>query len=343
MKIKSIKRIKKKTTVYDITVDIDHSFKVFGCVLHNCLVCGELDGKIFTSEHHGGLFPAQGDKSNVIQDGIDWKTMEERFGKDFVEMIKTGYDKMDKIASFDDLGEDVKEFFLKNNPELSPENLEKKYNDIMSDFKTKFNEGTLVRNQKASKLFDNIDDFIKDPRLKSQFETGVSEGLFAPEERRYAEDNIMRSIDKLRIPDNQRPVYGEVLPPGLPFNKSGANYYGEIKFILSDSAKERTTYTLHDSLVTRVESFKSEPFSGLNSRKNAYMSISNIEEFNNAEPRGGSYIESQTWGGVDLSKGDVSKVVVYREWLDSVPKRDRGKWDQFLELLKSYKIDIEVL
>jgi len=47
--IKSIKKLFKRTTVYDITVDIDHSFKVFGCVLHNCLVCGELDGKKFQS------------------------------------------------------------------------------------------------------------------------------------------------------------------------------------------------------------------------------------------------------------------------------------------------------
>jgi len=57
MQIKSIKRIEKKATVYDITVDIDHSFKVFGCVLHNCLVCGELDGKKFETLEEAPTLP----------------------------------------------------------------------------------------------------------------------------------------------------------------------------------------------------------------------------------------------------------------------------------------------
>lgn len=47
MTIRNIKKIKTSCTVYDIEVDVDHSFIVNDCVLHNCLVCGALDGKTF--------------------------------------------------------------------------------------------------------------------------------------------------------------------------------------------------------------------------------------------------------------------------------------------------------
>jgi hypothetical protein len=49
MNIKNLKRIKTKCTVYDIEVEVDHSFIVSGCVLHNCIVCGNYDGKKFKS------------------------------------------------------------------------------------------------------------------------------------------------------------------------------------------------------------------------------------------------------------------------------------------------------
>ena len=47
MNIKSLKRLKTECTVYDIEVEKDHSFIVQGCVLHNCILCASLDGKLY--------------------------------------------------------------------------------------------------------------------------------------------------------------------------------------------------------------------------------------------------------------------------------------------------------
>ena len=47
MRIKSVKRIKQKCKVYDIEIAVDHSYIVQDCVLHNCIICGELDGKLY--------------------------------------------------------------------------------------------------------------------------------------------------------------------------------------------------------------------------------------------------------------------------------------------------------
>lgn len=47
MNIKNLKRIKTECTVYDIEVEVDHSFIVSGCVLHNCLVCADCSGRLY--------------------------------------------------------------------------------------------------------------------------------------------------------------------------------------------------------------------------------------------------------------------------------------------------------
>ena len=47
MRISKIEKVNGSHKVYDIEVDIDHSFIVAGCVLHNSKVCASLDGMRF--------------------------------------------------------------------------------------------------------------------------------------------------------------------------------------------------------------------------------------------------------------------------------------------------------
>lgn len=50
MRISKIEKIKGEFDVYDITVDIDHSFIVSDCVLHNSDVCRGYDGKVIKNK-----------------------------------------------------------------------------------------------------------------------------------------------------------------------------------------------------------------------------------------------------------------------------------------------------
>lgn len=67
MNIKNIKRKKTKCTVYDIEVEKDHSFIVSDCVLHNCLVCANLDGKLYkTIEEAQPVIIHRGDRCLLL-------------------------------------------------------------------------------------------------------------------------------------------------------------------------------------------------------------------------------------------------------------------------------------
>lgn len=45
--ITAIEEVEEEVTVYDIEVEMDHSFFVHGAVLHNCARCAGLDGKVW--------------------------------------------------------------------------------------------------------------------------------------------------------------------------------------------------------------------------------------------------------------------------------------------------------
>lgn len=47
MNISKIEKVGGSHKVYDIEVDVDHSFIVAGCVLHNSQICQSLDGRQF--------------------------------------------------------------------------------------------------------------------------------------------------------------------------------------------------------------------------------------------------------------------------------------------------------
>jgi hypothetical protein len=94
-----------------------------------------------------------------------------------------------------------------------------------------------------------IAGILRDQRFKSQFETGSSGGAFAPDLRRDIEATYLKV--PLDTPDAKRPIYGALgLAPLMPFVRS----YGDYTFLLKPEVKQRSTYTLGDSLDFRLKS-----------------------------------------------------------------------------------------
>lgn len=84
---------------------------------------------------------------------------------------------------------------------------------------------------------------LRDRQFKSQFETGHSGGLLAPDLRRRVEAEQLGV--PLDTPDAQRPIYGALgMAPGM----RNIEQYGNHTFILKPDVKQRSTYTLGDSL-----------------------------------------------------------------------------------------------
>ncbi len=91
--------------------------------------------------------------------------------------------------------------------------------------------------------YDSAIMILESGRVKTQFETNTSQGMYSTKLRARAEDyglGIPRDLDPTK-----RPVYGYFM--GAAQN-DGASGYGEIIFELKPSIKNRTTITQGDSL-----------------------------------------------------------------------------------------------
>jgi hypothetical protein len=95
-----------------------------------------------------------------------------------------------------------------------------------------------------------VSAILRARRMKSQFETGTSNGLFSPERRRVIELELMSIPGDL--PDGLRPIYGfqlnEDFEGDSPTQSNAAEHYGVVVFQLKQSVRERTTMTNADSL-----------------------------------------------------------------------------------------------
>lgn len=90
-----------------------------------------------------------------------------------------------------------------------------------------------------------LPDIIADKRFKTQFETGRSQGLFDPEYRANAENNLFGYEQSL--PSYQRPVYGHFSDRTLEPSKNVYGY-GEWNAVLDPARTKDATITLGDSL-----------------------------------------------------------------------------------------------
>jgi hypothetical protein len=92
-----------------------------------------------------------------------------------------------------------------------------------------------------------LQGILKDGRLKSQFETGTSEGLLDRGLRRRVESKEYKQLNVPReIKDELRPIYGSTEPD--PKHLSSASQYGTVILKLKPEIADRTTMCLGDSL-----------------------------------------------------------------------------------------------
>ena len=165
------------------------------------------------------------------------------------------------------------------------------------------------------------DDFLKvisDGRFKTQYETRESNGAYKPYLRRT------RELAYLGVPQDtkasERPVYGflAVQANGRTANTSGYNddkwninntgvgQYGEVRVVLNDNVRERTSYTIPDSLdgyalarpLSERHTYETMSYAGLHH---------DMTTSHGGFQREG-YAEAQIFGGIKLS--DIKEIYV---------------------------------
>ncbi len=166
----------------------------------------------------------------------------------------------------------------------------------------------VVRRRRESSLVD----ILQSGRMKTQFETGTSGGSVAPEMRAAFEQRTWgyaRDLDP-----KLRPIYGYLSPAGVDAetNAYQAAQYGEIRIVLKDSVRSRTSFMVGDSLGSSSatptamdapgwEAFNVSPGTGWRSPGGLGRDYGS-EAFQRDQ-----YVETQIHGGV--TPDDIAEVV----------------------------------
>ena len=167
---------------------------------------------------------------------------------------------------------------------------------------------------------------IKDGRFKTQHETRESNGAYKPALRREAE--LALAGVPLDTKASERPIYGYLAVQNngktantssyntdkWNVNNTGVGQYGEVRVVLKDEVRERTSYTIPDSLDRYAIP---QPLS-----RNSKADLINAGAYHDlSSSHGGfqreSYAEAQVYGQVKLK--DIKAVYV-------VPSSDYN-WD----------------
>jgi hypothetical protein len=199
---------------------------------------------------------------------------------------------------------------------------------------------------------------IKDGRFKTQHETRESNGAYKPALRKEAELAIAGV--PLDTKSSERPIYGYLAVQNdgktantSPYNSdkwnvnnTGVGQYGEVRVVLKDSVRERTSYTIPDSLDRNAIP---QPL-GKNSKTDlikagAYYDLSQSHGGYQRE----SYAEAQVYGGVKLSDIKAVYVVPSKSYDDSTrtytPRDHVAQANSIRAALtaKGFDIPVEVL
>lgn len=172
------------------------------------------------------------------------------------------------------------------------------------------------------------DDFlgvIKDGRFKTQYETRESNGAYRPALRKEAE--LAMSGVPLDTKSSERPVYGYLAiqksgtsPQTSDYNadkwninNSDVSQYGEVRVVLNEAVKARTSYTIPDSLdrFALPQPLKDNSRTAL---ENAGI-YHDLSWTHGGKQREG-YAEAQVYGGIKLSDIKAVYVVPSTKWND---------------------------
>lgn len=164
----------------------------------------------------------------------------------------------------------------------------------------------IVRRGRESSLRDILDG----GRMKTQFETGSSGGLFDPETRAKLEGFTFGLPDD--VGPDKRPVYGVVSPRGVrPADEASAvSGYGDIQVVLKPSVRKRTTVTVGDSLLSQDGAAKTRP-APIDAPDWRAAGPHGFKSLSDSRFESKNYIEAQIHGGVGV--GDIEEVVFARQ------------------------------
>lgn len=171
----------------------------------------------------------------------------------------------------------------------------------------------VVRRRRESSLRDMLDS----GRMKTQFETGSSTGTLNTDLRARFEQMMWgyaRDLDPA-----MRPVYGYLSPMSVDGEtyRMSVGQYGDIRIVLKDSVRDRTSFTVGDSLGTwksttsspvkdpAWETYNFAPGSGWRAPGAPGRDYAS-EKFQSSV-----YVEAQVHGGVRVS--DIAEVVFYQQ------------------------------
>jgi hypothetical protein len=174
------------------------------------------------------------------------------------------------------------------------DDLNKKLERLMGD------ANTYVRIPDEGKILESI---IKDGRLKTQFESGSSNGVFDQTYRAQKEAKLFGVPETAEAAS--RPVYGYVSSNAdglVPFNS--VSHYGRVALKLKPHKRPGTTITGGDSLFTH---YKPTP---MNKSTVDSFDAKKLDSASSIEEASRYYVEAQIGGGVNLAT-DVSEVLFY--------------------------------
>lgn len=169
-------------------------------------------------------------------------------------------------------------------------------------------------------------------RWKTQFETGTTGGRYDPKLRLKSEESGLGVPNS--VPAGERPIYGYFHDDGK--RAELAAQYGNVRFVLKDTVKQRSTLTLGDSL---------GPFAGI-ADQFAVGTPAMKPGIEGADSKAGEYLagrvdaqftEAQIQGGLRL--GDVQKVVIHRATLRYQQEPER--YQRLTDNLKALGISVE--
>lgn len=315
-------------------------------------------------------------KVNIEKKTIkDSENIEDRFGKEFSDFLKQSqqywndFDENKIDTYWNKLSNRTKERIQQEvlydwEKKLSEDEVLKELKKWNNDVKNYFNDkDTLfVRHNDIEDILDNMDDFEKDSRLKTQFETGRSSGALDARCRQDWEKNLSPNVEnfyKLNGTNNYnahssyansklRPVYGEVIDRKNLNSTVAGMQYGNTSFVFNkDKIKQRTSFTFGNSSDEQGV-FQNNPlrsFFNEDDYKNkvsaSRTSLIIKKDGNGHFVRDWSrrkYIEFQSWGGIDFSKGDVSEVILRKSY--SWAYADHPNFKKFLNLMNKYHIKV---
>jgi GNAT superfamily N-acetyltransferase len=160
---------------------------------------------------------------------------------------------------------------------------------------------------------DVLDDIIAD-RVKNQFDTDTSRGLYDPDVRAVAE-TAAHGLHPA-APASERPIYGFVGMPGSE-HPYALDQYGDVTLVLKPSVKDKTTITLGDSLNQNATPI---PMNGTASirelsdaaGRNPFVDHGAIVAIGGRDQLeyGETFMEAQIFGGIRLEQ--ISRIV-FRE------------------------------